>query len=79
MTKINTSKEWIQILLTANASNVTTTKITTKTQTFKPSENLIGIPLDKLFEFYGNLILNNFSVSEALKITAEVAASARTI
>jgi len=40
-------------------------------------KDITEIPLDKLYEFYGNLILNGFSESEALTITAKVASHVR--
>ena len=73
-----TSKEWVQLLETVNMSKVSRTKVTVTTTALNEDGPLLDIPLDKLFEFYGNLIMNNFSVSEALEITAKVAANART-
>jgi len=40
-------------------------------------KGITEIPLDKLYEFYGNLILNGFSEAEALTITSKVASHVR--
>lgn len=52
---------------------------TTITKVRVAEKPLIEIPIDKLFEFYGNLVLAGFSEDEALVITCSVVNNARTV
>lgn len=74
---ITITKKYIKFLQTVHG-NTTTTSYVTK-QVIPTDDAILGIPLDKLFELYGNLILNGFSPEEATHITATVASNARTI
>jgi predicted HAD superfamily Cof-like phosphohydrolase len=58
-------------------------KVVTKCVTIKhkhPEDNtsLISVPVDKLFELYGNLILAGFDKDEAILIVVGIAQNART-
>jgi hypothetical protein len=80
MVKAITNNEWLDFLASTNQTKTKTTTIETNTKITKTEpidDSLSTIPLDKLFEFYGNLILNGFSVSEALELTAKVVVSAK--
>lgn len=74
-----TNREWIELLNTLysntqpNASSLSISSVTTIT---KKEPDLIPIPLDKLFELYGNLILVGFEKDEALSIVNNVVANA---
>ena len=75
-----TNREWIDLLNTIynntqpNAS--TSLSISSVTTITKAEPDLIPIPLDKLFELYGNLILVGFEKDEALSIVNNVVANA---
>ena len=75
-----TNREWIELLNTLysntqpNAS--TSLSISSVTTITRPEPDLIPIPLDKLFELYGNLILVGFEKDEALSIVNSVVANA---
>ena len=70
--RIKNEKGWLDMARTIYAKQTTTV-----TYKAKPvDDGLLTIPLDKLFELYGNLILNGFSADEAIEITAKVAANA---
>lgn len=75
-----TNREWIDLLNTIynntqpNAS--TSLSISSVTTITKSEPDLIPIPLDKLFELYGNLILVGFEKDEALSIVNNVVANA---
>ena len=73
------TNDWIDFLksIYPNAS-VRSASVTVMKKTNTVEDKTIEIPLNKLFEFYGNLILNGFDKDEALTITATVAANART-
>jgi hypothetical protein len=75
-----TNREWIDLLNTIynntqpNAS--TSLSISSVTTITKKEPDLIPIPLDKLFELYGNLILVGFEKDEALSIVNTVVTNA---
>jgi len=75
-----TNREWIDLLNTIynttqpNAS--TSLSISSVTTITKSEPDLIPIPLDKLFELYGNLILVGFEKDEALSIVNTVVTNA---
>lgn len=75
-----TNREWIDLLNTIynttqpNAS--TSLSISSVTTITKSEPDLIPIPLDKLFELYGNLILVGFEKDEALSIVNNVVTNA---
>lgn len=75
-----TNREWIDLLNTIynntqpNAS--TSLSISSVTTITKSEPDLIPVPLDKLFELYGNLILVGFEKDEALSIVNNVVANA---
>lgn len=52
----------------------TTTKMTRKI--IMADDNLITIPVNKLYEFYCNLVMTGFSEHEAIQITSKVASNA---
>ena len=64
-------QEWIKFLETVHANGATERTSTSikliDKKSFEPS-----IPLDKLFELYGNLILAGFEKDEALHITTVI-------
>jgi len=78
--KSRTNREWIDLLNTIynttqpNAS--TSLSISSVTTITKSEPDLIPIPLDKLFELYGNLILVGFEKDEALSIVNNVVTNA---
>ena len=41
-----------------------------------PDDNLITIPVGKLYEFYCNLVMAGFSEHEAIQVTSKVASNA---
>ncbi|NDB57276.1 hypothetical protein EB001_02320 [bacterium] len=69
------TKEWLDFL-----TNIKTTKSTTITVKHKTFDDkpLLNIPVDKLFELYGNLVLAGFTEDEALIIVVGIANNART-
>jgi len=69
------TKEWINFLEGIYQKEGVTIKTKTITRTRKEDDGIISIPLDKLFEFYANLVMNGFSTSEALEITGRIAES----
>lgn len=75
-----TNREWIDLLDTIynntqpNAS--TSLSISSVTTISKSEPDLIPIPLDKLFDLYGNLILVGFEKDEALSIVNTVVTNA---
>lgn len=75
MTNMVTEDEWIALLeriyLTNTSERVTRTKVTVKT-------TKVTIPVDELKELHDNLVYSGFTETEALVITAQVAANART-
>lgn len=76
----NKSKEWLDFLKLVSERPPAKETITHTTITYKKTDKpLIEIPLDKLFEFYGNLILAGFTEEEALVITCSVVNNARTV
>ena len=78
-----TEQEWVSLLeriYTNDSHNrITTTKVTVKKSKPLTDDSLITISLDKLKEMHDNLIYNGFTDTEALVITAQVAANARTV
>lgn len=71
------TEEWLELLEKLNAKSV---KVTTSSVTIKEPvtyQPLINIPLERLFELYGNLVLAGFTQDEALIITTGVANNAR--
>jgi len=72
-----TSKEWIDFLSTFEGTQINRTKITVKTITSKKDNVVLSIPLDKVFELFGNLILAGFEKDEALSITNTVVSNAQ--
>ena len=76
----NKTKEWLDFLKLVNERPLAKETITHTTITYKKIDKpLIAIPLDKLFEFYGNLILAGFTEEEALVVTCSVVNGARTV
>jgi len=74
-------EKWLEFLRLVNErppskETISHTTITKVRVTEKP---LIEIPLDKLFEFYGNLVLAGFTEVEALVITCSVVNGSRTV
>ena len=67
--------DWIDFL--ANIAPKTTYQSTTIKTTIKQDKPLISIPVDKLFELYGNLVLAGFTEDEALIIVTGIASNAR--
>lgn len=64
-------QEWTQFLSKIYA-NGTTEKTSTKIKLMERKEFEPAIPIDKLFELYGNLVLAGFSEDEALVIVSAV-------
>lgn len=77
---IESSPEFLDYLnlILDGKTKVYSSKTTIKTITKPTDEPLITIPVDKLFELYGNLVLAGFSEDEALIIVTGIAAHART-
>lgn len=74
------AKEWLDFLKLVSERPPAKETITHTTITYKKNDKpLIEVPLDKLFEFYGNLILSGFTEEEALVITCSVVNNARTV
>lgn len=75
-----TNREWIDLLNTiynTTQPNASTSLSISSIRTITKSEpDLIPIPLDKLFELYGNLILVGFEKDEALSIVNTVVTNA---
>jgi hypothetical protein len=75
-----TNREWIDLLNTiynTTQPNASTSLSISSVRTITKSEpDLIPIPLDKLFELYGNLILVGFEKDEALSIVNTVVTNA---
>ena len=75
-----TNREWIDMLNTiyntTQPNTSTSLSISSVTTITKSEPDLIPIPLDKLFELYGNLILVGFEKDEALSIVNNVVANA---
>ena len=74
-----TNREWIDLLNTIynnNKPNTASLSISSVTTITKKEPDLIPIPLDKLFELYGNLILVGFEKDEALSIVNTVVTNA---
>jgi hypothetical protein len=75
-----TNREWIDLLNTiynTTQPNASTSLSISSVRTIIKSEpDLIPIPLDKLFELYGNLILVGFEKDEALSIVNTVVTNA---
>lgn len=68
--------EWLDFV-TNLGGKVSYKSTTVKTVTKTSDKPLINIPLDKLFELYGNLVLNGFTEDEALVIIVGIASNAR--
>lgn len=81
MANVISEKEWISLLekiyVSDSLNQTTTTKVTIKKSVAVDNDSVITIPLDKLKEMHDNLIYNGFTDTEALVITAQVAANAR--
>jgi hypothetical protein len=75
-----TNREWINLLNTiyntTQPNTSTSLSISSVTTITKSEPDLIPIPLDKLFELYGNLILVGFEKDEALSIVNTVVTNA---
>ena len=75
-----TNREWIDLLNTiynTTQPNASTSLSISSVRTITKSEpDLIPIPLDKLFDLYGNLILVGFEKDEALSIVNTVVTNA---
>lgn len=67
---MNTNDDWLTFLsnLPSNASYTSTT-VKRVISTHKP---LVNVPLDAIFELYGNLVLAGFNQQEALTIVVGV-------
>jgi len=75
---IESSPEFLDYLSTVMAGNTKSYSSTTIKKITKINDKpLISIPVDKLFELYGNLILAGFTEDEALVIVTGIAAHAR--
>lgn len=68
-------QDWIDFL-TSIAPKTSYQSTTIKT-TIKQDKPLVSIPVDKLFELYGNLVLAGFTEDEALIIVTGIAVHAR--
>lgn len=80
MGEANKTQEWLDFLKLVSTRPPAKETITHTSITYKKVDKpLIEVPLDKLFEFYGNLILAGFSEDEALVITCAVVNGARTV
>ena len=66
---MNTNDDWLNFLsnLPSNTSYTSTT--VRRITTHKP---LVNVPLDAVFELYGNLVLAGFERDEALQIVVGV-------
>ena len=62
--------EWLALLSKLNG-NTTYTSSSVKIR-YKEAKPLINVPLEALFELYGNLIMAGFEKDEALVITCSV-------
>lgn len=75
-----TNREWIDLLDTiynnTQPNALTSLSISSVTTITKSEPDLIPIPLDKLFDLYGNLILVGFEKDEALSIVNTVVTNA---
>lgn len=75
-----TNREWIDLLNTiynnTQPNALTSLSISSVTTITKSEPDLIPIPLDKLFDLYGNLILVGFEKDEALSIVNTVVTNA---
>jgi hypothetical protein len=75
-----TNREWIDLLNTiyntTQPNTLTSLSISSVRTITKSEPDLIPIPLDKLFELYGNLILVGFEKDEALSIVNTVVTNA---
>ena len=75
---IESSPEFLDYLSTVMAGNTKSYSSTTIKKITKINDKpLISIPVDKLFELYGNLVLAGFTEDEALIIVTGIAAHAR--
>ncbi len=62
--------EWLALLEKLNGgTRVTTSSVKIR---YKESAPLINVPLEALFELYGNLVMAGFEKDEALVITCAV-------
>lgn len=62
--------EWLALLEKLNGgTRVTTSSVRIR---YKETKPLINVPLEALFELYGNLVLAGFEKDEALVITCSV-------
>lgn len=62
--------EWLSYLRSINGdTKVTSSSVKIR---YKQSKPLINVPLEALFELYGNLIMAGFEKDEALVITCSV-------
>lgn len=64
-------KEWLELLERIHA-NGTTERTTTSIKVINKKSWEPAIPIDKLFELYGNLVLAGFSEDEALVIVSAI-------
>ena len=64
------NSEWLALLSKLNG-NTTYTSSSVKIR-YKEAKPLINVPLEALFELYGNLIMAGFEKDEALVITCAV-------
>jgi hypothetical protein len=72
------SNEWLDFLATIGANGTTSYTSTTVKKIIKTDDKpVISIPVDKLFELYGNLVLAGFERDEALIIVVGIASHAR--
>jgi hypothetical protein len=75
-TKNHGTPEWLNLVSQLGGH----TKVVTRSVTIKHEKDntpLISIPLDKLHELYGNLILAGFDKEEAILIVVGLSQSAR--
>jgi hypothetical protein len=81
MANVISEQEWVSLLekiyVSDSHNKTTTTKVTIKKSVAVENDFVITIPLDKLKEMHDNLMYSGFSDTEALVITAQVAANAR--
>jgi hypothetical protein len=62
--------EWLALLERLNGgTRMTTSSVKIR---YKEAKSLINVPLEALFELYGNLIMAGFEKDEALVITCAV-------
>ena len=71
--------DWLNFLSElGGTAKVTTKSVTIKHKHQEDNTPLLSVPVDKLFELYGNLVLAGFDKDEAILIVVGIAQNART-